>query len=185
MKASSIISLPLPGREVAASLFAGQVTRMRRNGRFMIDGVVEAVQAVSCTIVPREGDEALYARQAGKAFIIAVLAREGAEAASLRLPDDRGIHLQGRDIKLSARQTVDISALGGVSISSLLGALSLNSKNLFINITETLVESVRRHISRVGQYALEARELLRLHGKHQVITADRDVRIDGERINMG
>ena len=36
-----------------------------------------------------------------------------------------------------------------------------------------------------GEYALQARGLLRIHGEHAILTADHDMKVDAERVSVG
>jgi hypothetical protein len=47
------------------------------------------------------------------------------------------------------------------------------------------VSQAKHLIQHAGDFALNAKSLLRIHSKQQIITAQEDIRIDGKRINMG
>ena len=65
------------------------------------------------------------------------------------------------------------------------GSVTLAARNLVLTAIDALLEQVRHRITRAEEVCMRATGLLKLHGQHGFITAERDVRIDGERINVG
>ncbi|MBL8511024.1 MAG: DUF3540 domain-containing protein, partial [Betaproteobacteria bacterium] len=55
----------------------------------------------------------------------------------------------------------------------------------FTQVSETLVQSARHTVGRAEHYLMEVKKLLRLQGKQVMVTAEKDVKVDGERISMG
>ncbi len=187
MQAQTVVSLRQYQDEGHTRLSQGVVTGAEAEGLFTVDHATRARQAFSCLITPEPGDTVLTARpeSAKEAFILAILSRPQPRQARLALPENEALCLHGKRLSLLGQESVDIASLGELSLSAVLGVLSLTSRNIFQTASESLIQNARNHIGRVHNFAMTAKQLLRLHGRQQIITADQDVRIDGERINMG
>lgn len=171
------------------SLLQGCITSMNEYGRFSIGRHENVTRAASCLLKPEVGDTVLYSLDdSGKVYILHLLLRSHENAmdiAQIDLPGVKKLVIRGKNMGLMAEQEMDISSLGDIKLSACFGTLLINSKNLFKNISDNLIENIQYQISKVNQYALTVKQLLRLHGKQQIITADQDIKIDAERINMG
>ncbi|HSC80072.1 MAG TPA: DUF3540 domain-containing protein [Chitinolyticbacter sp.] len=155
------------------------------DGRFLLDDGRIACQAASCLLTPQSGDRALVAACAGgECFVVHLLTRSGDEAV-LSVPGVRQLAINQPAIALNAAETITLRALGDMSLASATGTLTLNARNLFTTVTDTLVEQTRHYVGRAEQYLLDARQLLRLHGKQALMTAEKDVKVDADRISMG
>jgi len=88
-------------------------------------------------------------------------------------------------VSIRATEQIALHALRDVDITAATGVLSLNARNLFTTVQESLVQNVRHFVGKAEQYLLDAKQLLKLHGKQALITAEHDVKVDGERISMG
>ncbi len=167
------------------SLYQGTVTRvLEPEAGYEIDQNRVARQAYSCLIQPCVGDRVLVSSST-EPFIVAVLERTQPQPACLQLPTDDPLTLRNQDLSLQAEQSLKLSSLAEMELNVPLGTLRWNAHHVFSTVTGNWVQQVNHHLQRVRQFALEATQLLRLHGKHQFITADQDIKIDGERINMG
>jgi hypothetical protein len=149
------------------------------------DGRV-ARQALGCLITPEVGDRVLAASgKDGTPFIVHILQRAELGVARLSVPGARELALCQPRIAVSASEQINLHALRNIEVTAATGVLGLNANNLFITVNETLVQNVRNFIGKSSQYLLEARQLLRLHGQQTLVTAEQDVKIDGERISVG
>lgn len=156
------------------------------NCHYLLDDGRLAVQATSCLIRPAAGDRVLVAScREGENYIVHLLNRTRDTDACLNVPGMARLAIQQASIELNATEQIAVRSLGDVEVTAASGVLSLNARNLFATVSESLVENVRHYVGNVGHYLLEAKQLLRLHGKHATITADEDVKVDGERISMG
>ncbi|HWU84113.1 MAG TPA: hypothetical protein VN028_02125, partial [Rhodocyclaceae bacterium] len=72
-----------------------------------------------------------------------------------------------------------------VRLTAACGSLALDARNLFLNAGESLVQQSRHFIGKALQYLVDARHLLKLHGQDALITAERDIKADAERISLG
>jgi hypothetical protein len=156
------------------------------DARYLLDDGRLALQAASCLIRPAAGDRVLVAAcRDGDNYIVHLLLRVRGGAACLSVPGASRLAIQQDAIELAAVERIALRSLADVDVTAAGGVLSLNARNLFTTVTESLVQNVLHHVANVGHYLLEAKQMLRLHGRHATITADEDVKVDGERISMG
>jgi hypothetical protein len=156
------------------------------DSRYLLDDGRLAVQATSCLIRPAAGDRVLVAAcKEGENYIVHLLGRTRDTDACLAVPGIERLAIRQASIELAAGERIALRSLGDIEVTAAAGELSLTARNLFSTVADSLVENARHYVGSVGQYLLEAKQLLRLHGKHTTITADQDVKVDGERISVG
>jgi hypothetical protein len=154
--------------------------------RFLLDDGRLARQAFSCLVTPEAGDRALVAASAlGEHYIVHVLARAAAATVRLEAPGAEELRIVQPRIALQATEEIALKSLRGVEVTAATGVLALNANNLHCTVNESLVESMRNYVGQAGQYLLEATGLLRLQGEHAMLLAERDVKVDAERISVG
>ncbi|MBJ7539995.1 DUF3540 domain-containing protein [Marinomonas transparens] len=159
-----------------AHLYCGKVTDASESGNlWQLDHDYWALPATGLLLTPDIGDQVTFIEVAGQYYISQILHRPDTEQP-LNFDSDRDIHWQAKNIHLTAREDVELVSLNRISMICKHGVLSM---------TDTLVAQAEHFVQKAAQLNISAKTLLRLHGKHQLITADEDVRIDGERINMG
>jgi hypothetical protein len=145
-----------------------------------------AKQALSCLITPETGDRVLAAGcRGGDIYIVHVLNRTTAEAAELHAPGMQRLHVRQAHIALHAGEQMTLHALRDVEISAASGNLSLNARNLFCSVQDALVQTARHVVGTAEHYLLEVKQLLKMSGQQTLITAKKDVKVDGERISIG
>ncbi|MDQ1812072.1 DUF3540 domain-containing protein [Massilia sp. CCM 9210] len=163
-----------------------QVVVELSSGQYLTDDGRLASQASSCVIRPAVGDCVLVATgKDGVNYIVHLLRRSADAVACLSVPGTDRLVIEQANVALHASASIALRSLCDVDVCAATGVLSLNARNLFSNVDESLVENLGNYIGRVGQYLLDASELLRLHGRHASITAEQDVKVDAERISMG
>ena len=175
-----VIDLPRP----AAILIEGRVAAVRDDGTLELTDGRTARPALSCLIEPRAGDRVLYSDGAER-FVLHLLAREEMESAALSVPGAQRLAIRQPHIDVAAEERLALRSLKDLEATAATGTLSLNARNLFATVSEALVENARHHIAHVGDYALKAKALLRIHGRQGLMTAEKDLKIDAERISMG
>lgn len=155
------------------------------DGDCLLGNGVRAARAVSCLVEPLAGDRVLASAGAdGRWHVLHILAREAGGAAHVSVPGADALALRQQRVSVHAVEALELACAGDASLTSA-RTLSINARSLFCTVAGTLVEQAAQYVGRMGQYLLDARELLRLHGQHALITAERDVKVDGERISMG
>jgi hypothetical protein len=192
-----------PGAQSAqATLFHGSVKGREGAHYFVTDesGLVRALRAASCLIDPGLGDRVLVSVAQGEAYILAVL--DGPEsgtridiAGPLTIASGTGLSLEAPRIVTKAEEGeyrfVRLSVTS-LRLDATLEQAKLTIERLHTLATDILAEignSVRRiagldHVS-AGQIDQQAKDTASLHGRFTSVTADKDVRIDGDQIHMG
>lgn len=156
------------------------------DGNYLLDDGRLAQQAMSCLVTPALGDRVLVATcRHNEHYVVHLLSRPRGGDACVSVPGAERLAIRQAAIELNATGTVSVRALGDVDVTSATGVLSLSARNLFTTVSESLVENVRHYVGNIGQYLLDVKHLLRLHGKQVSLTAEQDVKVDGERISMG
>jgi hypothetical protein len=155
------------------------------DGDCLLGNGARAARAVSCLVEPLAGDRVLASAGAdGRWHVLHILAREVGGAAHVSVLGADALALRQQRVSVHATEALELACAGDASLTSA-RTLSINARTLFCTVAGTLVEQAAQYVGRMGQYLLDARELLRLHGQHALITAERDVKVDGERISMG
>jgi hypothetical protein len=170
---------------VVADLFDLRIAVVFDDGDCLLGNGARATRAVSCLVEPHAGDRVLASAGAdGRWHVLHILAREAGGTAQLSVQGADALALRQQRVSLHAVESLELACAGDASLTSA-RTLSINARTLFCTVAGTLVEQAAQYVGRMGQYLLDARELLRLHGQHALITAERDVKVDGERISMG
>jgi hypothetical protein len=155
-------------------------------GRFLLQDGRIATQALSCLLEPRAGDRVLgVGCRDGACYIVHLLARPDSDQATLCAPGMAQLTISQPQLALQASTSLSLRALRDVELSAATGTLTISARNLFQTVTESLVENVRFYIGCAEQYLLEVKHLLRQHGEQVMVTADKDVKVDADRISMG
>ena len=187
MSSATLHPLPRPS-ETARPLLGYEAAIVERldDGRLRLDDGTLARPALGCLVRPEVGDRVLYGAAAdGEAFILQPLAREGLERAELTVPGARGLDLSQTSVTVSAVEEIALRSLKDLEATAATGTLRLTARNLFTTVSETLVENARHHVAHIGDYALKVKALLRIHGRQGIVTAEKDLKMDAERISMG
>ncbi|MGF1605835.1 MAG: DUF3540 domain-containing protein [Rhodothalassiaceae bacterium] len=183
-----------------------QVTQRsgRRIASLALDeGEIEAVQAVSCLVAPLPGDRVLLTRdEAGLAYILAVLDRPSGQPAILDVPGASQLSLQAPEAQISADR-LTVRACDGAFLIGRLRLIGQSLKQLFGRIDARAV-SIHRDAALLDDRAKTATR--RVEGidharagarvdqvdgpasarAHTAVhSARKDMRLDGERINLG
>ncbi|MFZ2754194.1 MAG: DUF3540 domain-containing protein [Lysobacteraceae bacterium] len=193
MNADSIAPLA-PAAPVA--LADTRITVLFDDGSCLLGNGMRALRAVSCLVEPRIGDRVLVSASTdGPCHVLHILARnmcahsESARnesgSARLSVPGATGMSLCQARIAVHAAESLHMGSAGDASLSAAGGTLSLNGRNLFVTVTDSIVEQASHYVGKIGQYLLDVRALLRLHGNDALFTAANDIKVDAERISMG
>lgn len=169
-----------------AALVDTRIALLFDDGSCLLGNGMRALRAVSCLVEPQIGDRVLATTSAdGLCHVLHILARSEGESANLSVPGASGISLRQSRIAMHAGESLHLGSAGEASLSAAGGTLSLNGRNLFVTVADSIVEQASHYVGKIGQYLLDVRALLRLHGNDALITAARDIKVDAERISMG
>ena len=143
-----------------------------------------ATQALSCLIKPEIGDVVMCCQYQSQVKILHVLHRE--ELTSVQLtPPAANVSLQADELTLVGKQKVQLVTAGDMEFNAGLGKLFICTRDFIQQVQQSLIQRCSQWIKRVDSADIQASQMLKTHGAHQMITADHDVRVDAERINMG
>lgn len=168
-----------------------RITVLFDDGSCLLGNGMRALRAVSCLVEPQIGDRVLASTSTdGPCHVLHILARnEGtrseSDSARLSVPGVTGLSLCQTRIAVHAVESLHMGSAGEASLSAAGGTLSLNGRNLFVTVTDSIVEQANHYVGKIGQYLLDVRALLRLHGNDALLTAAHDIKVDAERISMG
>lgn len=152
---------------------------------YRLDDGSLAQLATSCLLQPLPDDQVLVAWCGDVAYITDVLSRAADQPAELTVAGATRLRLAHARLDLQASERMNLHCLQDLDLQAVAGSLTLSARNLVFSAIDALLEQVRHRITRAEQVCMRARGLFKLHGKDSFITADDDVRIDGERINVG
>lgn len=169
-----------------ASLVDTRIALLFDDGSCLLSNGMRALRAISCLVEPQIGDRVLASTTADAlCHVLHILARNEGDSANLSVPGVSGVALRQSRIALHASESLHLGSAGEASLSAAGGTLSLNGRNLFVTVADSIVEQASHYVGKIGQYLLDVRALLRLHGNDALITAARDIKVDAERISMG
>ncbi|WP_035059819.1 DUF3540 domain-containing protein [Andreprevotia chitinilytica] len=155
-------------------------------GRFLLEDGRMAMQSLSCLVETHIGDRVLVAACGnGDCYVVHVLGRPQLEEVSLSVPGASLLRIQQSMLDLASTGHIALRSLADVEISASGGAIRLTAQDLFQNVSGSVVENMRHYVAQAEHYLLEVKQLLRQHGQQVMVTADSDVKVDGERISMG
>jgi hypothetical protein len=155
--------------------YSGVITAWdEQQQRCTVDNVADINIADSLLVKPEVGDVVAYINCSQGNFVIQILLQSNAVAT--HLSSSLPLKINAPCISIAARDELDMVSLNRFSLVSKHGAIS---------VAGTLVTCAESLVQQVNQLILNARGMLRMSAKQQVITAEEDVRIDGKRINMG
>lgn len=156
------------------------------DGACLLDDGRLARRAASCLVLPEPGDRVLAATgRDGVHFILHVLARANHEEADVGVPGVHRLTIRQPQVAVHAREDIALRALRNVDVCAAGGTLALSARNLFATAHDSLVQAARHVVGTAEHYLLDVKQLLKLHGRQALITADGDVKVDGERISIG
>lgn len=201
LNADSIESVAPVAPAASVALADTRITVLFDDGSCLLGNGMRALRAVSCLVEPQIGDRVLVSTSTdGSCHVLHILARnmcarsepahsEPAHSdygsARLSVPGATGMSLCQARIAVHAAESLHMGSAGDASLSAAGGTLSLNGRNLFVTVTDSIVEQASHYVGKIGQYLLDVRALLRLHGNDALFTAAHDIKVDAERISMG
>lgn len=176
----------LPQAPVPLYLIEARVVVSLAADSYLLNDGRAARQAISCLIRPEIGDHVLAATcYDDTPYILHILSRNNLQQAHLSVPGVQQLCINQNQVQLNASDSIALNALTDIDINAATGVLTVNARNLFTTVSESLVQNVQHFVGQAEHYLLEVKQLLRLHGQQALITAEKDVKVDAERISMG
>lgn len=158
--------------------------------RFKTEGGALVSRAFSCLVEPRAGDLVMIGEGGSEgSYILQIIERPAAQSegasADLSLPRCESLSLSAKVLSLQGAKAVAVRSGGDVDVISTGGTLRMAAANIVSSAASSIVQLAEHWMGRAAQMSLDASALLRTHGRHHVMTASQEMRIDGERIHMG
>ncbi|MFT4927212.1 MAG: hypothetical protein ACI8WB_003318 [Phenylobacterium sp.] len=176
LKLAPVARCPVAKPTVMAVTYTGEISGYDALSQsWLVDHDFSASCAVSLLVKPSIGDTVCFIEVEQHYYITALLSRQDSEA-ELLLESSQKVRWVAPELHFSAFDKLELTSLNKMVVMG---------KDTVVSAANAMIQQAENLIQQVGQYSLTAKGLLRLSGKHQVITAEKDVRIDGERINMG
>lgn len=182
----------MPNPEYQVNLNSGyretHVIRRLDSQQFELSDTVKAVCAISCVIVPQEGDRVLSYTTDGseKTYILAILQRQSTiQTAQLTVPGHNGLKIAQSSIQCHASQKIEMGCLENIKLTSVRGNIEMRAQSLVQTMVCSIIESAKERISNADFIQFCASFLTRIHSNQTIVTADSDIKIDAERVNLG
>lgn len=186
MKRRNLHVFPIPETAPALthSWAEARVTLSLGKGQYRLEDGRLARQAVSCVITPEVADHVLVLHDNQSTYIICILNREN-NRAQLSLPGMEVLSIAQAGLEIHSTNHMAMRSLGDIEITSASGSISLSAKNLLTAVTDSLVQTARHMVTHTQHCVMQAASLFRLHGSQTLITSDKDMKLDAERISLG
>ncbi len=161
----------------------GQVTQCSKD-IITLDDELSAKPADSLGIELEQGDIVAFLRTDGDNFIVSLLKAAPRDDAVLAYRFAPHLKLNAGKIELNASTSVALKSMHEISLETCKN-VRISCRNLVQNAFESTVMITRQWVQNCRSGSIKADELLHCDAGSQIITADRDLRLDAERINMG
>ena len=187
----------LPAVTDAARLMTIQSLAGRRLTAIAADGsCVHARRAVSCLVTPIPGDLVLTTQAGGQTYILAVLERASdGEALPLRIETEGDLDFVARRISFRAGFLdilADAVTMVGDAFNSLfrlnkrvVGSDTVIAKRTTLHTGERVSVVAQADVHHAGLFSQTVDGPIAINSETAVVSAKADIRINGERINMG
>jgi len=178
---AAISYLPIQGEQL--HWFSAELSQSMEQGWLLNDGRMVRV-AASCLVQPQTGDTVLVVATDKGNFITQILLR--ADDAPLTLGSlEQPMTLQGDQLQLVARERLNLGSARDCDITAAGGTLSMNAAQMTTTVVGSWIQSARTSVCRFGDWAVNVRQLLKMHGKRQQLSADKELKVDADIIHMG
>lgn len=149
--------------------------------------LVDAQISLSCIVSPMLKDRVLVSLGASpdnENFVLSILSRERIEEINIKCAGAKTLNIESENLNLRGKNKLGLQSQIDIELLSL-GNISVNAKNLMTRVTQNLVQIAEYHMNQATHIAIQAKQVLRAHGHHHLLSAKEDMKIDAERINMG
>ena len=169
--------------ELRTDIISG--TPINGNDTWLLQSGLRAVRATSCLAEPIAGDTVLVAVESESIFVISILKRTLDTPITVSPPSGVGLNLKTKFFSLISERNIDFSSLTGINLSAPLGTIRTISENLLQTVQGSIVNIAKTMISNADDVQVNAKGSILSKAKTHVITADQDLFMDADRINMG
>ena len=141
--------------------------------------------ALSCLVEPLVGDTVLLAEVQQEVVIVAIVSRSSCSTLTLSSEQGQGLEIKAASIALTSENGVHVHAQDSIKLSAPFGSLQTISASLIQSVAGSLVTVAQTIINKTTHFQLNAEESIVSQAKVQSITAENDLFMDADRINMG
>ena len=166
------------------SLSTGRISAELDEGLFRLEDGRCARQALSCLVAPAAADVVLV-YEGEETFLLSVLARPRLGEARLGVPRASALSICQARVEVNATEHVALRSGRDLELTAAGGTLALNARDLFTTVAGSLVENVRDYVGRFAQHLMETKGLMRAHSAQALMTAEKEYKVDAERISLG
>lgn len=157
--------------------FCGDISGFdEQTGLWEIDHCFFAQVAVSLFVKPEEGDKVSFILLDAKTYIIQQILVRNIYSSSITFQTDKNVCWVAPNVSIQVQDELELVALNKVSM---LG------ENIVCSAQASLIQQAENLIMQATQLSATADGVMNLTGKQQMLIAEEDFRIDGNRINMG
>lgn len=171
-----------------STLVFTRVVRKLNETQWQLENGQTGQRAFSCLTEIQAGDEVLAAPgfEQQPSFIVAILCRPiNSQKIALSGTSQQAIEIRGKQVELSAEEALTLSSAKDITLHAGLGKLMLLARSWVQQVQQTLVDTCKTRIIRSTTADHYASEMNKTHARHQIMTADKEIRVDADRINMG
>ncbi len=152
---------------------------------YLLDDGLRAKVALSCLIQPQIGDKVCVSTDGrGGNYITAILNRADATKTTLQVSGGEKLTIAMPKLELYGDQSLELSA-PKLNLTAMGGKLVISARQVMTHASDSIVEVARSYFGKVSHYGVQAAELMHLKSRQKIIVAEKDIRLDGEHINMG
>jgi hypothetical protein len=154
------------------------------NGAWLLSNGRRAMTAASCLLTPASGDRVICVGNHEEIFITAIVQRQSTEPMTLGHVG-QALQLHASHLNVVASQHVFIGAAGDCDIQSAQGNVSIRCCDFVTQVSATWIQSANHCIAKFGDWTTNVQHLIRTHGKRQLLTAEKEFKVDADVIHMG
>mgnify|MGYP000052881150 CR=1 FL=1 len=148
-------------------------------------GGIIVKQSFSCLVKPEVGDSVLISSQSEEKYVVAILVRRSGMQAVVSPANECGLTIKASCITLVSSNDMSFFSKRNICVGAPLGELMIQASSIVQTVSNTVVNIAKEILIRVGYYDLESDTAIMSKASVQIITAEKDIRMDAERINLG
>ncbi|GHA21025.1 hypothetical protein GCM10008090_33710 [Arenicella chitinivorans] len=117
-------------------------------------------------------------------FVVALLIAAPREQAYFELPFAEQLQIRARHVDVTGDESVTVRSASDITMEC--GQhIRLTCTNLFLTALDSMVNVMRHWVSKFDTGLIRADQVLHSDAENHIITANKDLRLDADRINMG
>lgn len=140
--------------------------------------------AISCLLTPAIGDRVMCVGSTTEIFITAIVQRPSTKPLTLG-KISQPLHFHASELTMTASNYLSLGCGGDCDINAPRGAVSINCRDLITQVAASWIQSATHCIARFGDWTSTVKQLIRTHSQRQLITAEKEIKVDADVIHMG